>query len=80
MKPMTEKPTERGDYNILVPGVFSIMPMYASFDGQDWVDGDLEGCFYFDKPEPFGSQNCEHAEPEVDNSLAGRLERYKESK
>lgn len=80
MKPMSEKPTERGDYCFMSPGGSSVMPTYASFDGENWLGGTFEGCYYFDSPEPFGSENIKYAEPVQDNTLAGRLASYKASK
>lgn len=81
MKPMSEKPTERGDYCYMCIHFASAMPMYASFDGENWLDSTFEDCYYIDEHVyPFGSENLRHAEPEVDNSLTGRLERYKASK
>lgn len=38
MKPISENPSEPGTYNIQLEGVRTIAPMFAKFDGKNWVD------------------------------------------
>lgn len=41
IKPISEKPTQPGSYNIQIRGVMTFMPIFMDFDGKDWVDLDL---------------------------------------
>lgn len=92
---MVIKPTERGDYNFCARWCFSAAPVYASFDGTNWVrEGQYGGvkvveyteedeCFYYIKPYPYGSKNPGILRPEelpLKQDLQSRLERFKKAK
>ena len=92
---MATKPARRGDYCVAFRWVMSAMPIYRSFNGENWVrrnrDGKLENLtyteedegFYWARPEEYGSCNPEVLLPDelpLKHDLQSRLERYKASK
>lgn len=62
VKPITDKPSQPGSYNIQIEGVMTFLPIFMEFDGNDWVDiestlksyfcDDLSKVVYYDNVTP----------------------------
>lgn len=59
-KTLDDKPAQQGEYNISIQNVYTFLPLFLKFDGENWIGldeinilthGDLSRVTYYDKIE-----------------------------